>query len=92
MSLVIIVAVEDWVIDQLDLFFAFFLLDHLRSFGGYFPCAVLIGFLLSVLLFSHGRRIRPFLISHILIHESIPKPIIRLFPYDLEILLRTPSI
>lgn len=91
-SLVVIVAVENWVIDQLDLFFAFFLLDHLEFLGGYFPCAVLIGFLLSILFFPHWRRIGPFLIPHILIHESIPKAIIRLFPYNLEIFLRTSPI
>jgi hypothetical protein len=78
MRLVIVVAVEHRIIHQFD----FLVLAHIP----------LLLFLLSVLLLPHRRRVRPFPLPHVLVHQSIPETIIGLLANLLKILRRAPPI
>lgn len=81
MGLVIVVTVQDGIVNQLYLLFPIYL-----------PPFNSLLLLFSVFSFPHWRRIWSLLFSHIVIHQSISKPIVRLFCESLEIFLWTPLI
>lgn len=80
MRFMVIVTVENWVVNELD----FLILANIT----------LLLLFLSILLFSHRRRIGSFglPILHILIHQPISKPIVWLPAELLEILGRASSV
>lgn len=81
MSLMIIVAIKHWIINQLNLF-VLIDLSLLHSNLIFF----------SVLLFPHGRRIRSLLLLHVLIHQPVSESVIRLFAKLLKILCWTSPV
>jgi hypothetical protein len=74
----VIVAVKDWIIDQLN----FLIFSKIKLFL----------FLLSVLLFPHGWGVGSFPFAHVLIHQPVSEPVIRLSADLFKLFSRTPPV
>ena len=74
----VIVAIKDWIIDQLNLL----ILSNI----------IFLLLFLSILFFPHGRGVGSFPFAHILIHQPVSKPVIGLLADLLKVFGGTSSV
>ena len=78
MSLMVIVAIKDWIIDQLNLL----ILSNI----------IFLLLFLSIFFFPHGRRVWSFPFAHVFIHQPVSEPVIRLLADLLKVFGGTSSV